>query len=249
MNQQNIIETIKRLRRLYPGGGALEVGIPPFAKGGSSPYHMLVMVILSARTRDEQVLKLAPVFFTAFPTVHALAHAELADVTAALSSIGMFRQKAKNILAMAKAVVEQHGGEIPSTMEQLIALPGVGRKTASVVLVALFDTPAIAVDVHVQRITQRLGWTEATTPEKIEKQLRERVPKSLWADLNHVFVPFGRAVCTLGKPRCWSCPLVDVCAFANKNLERPPNAEAILAAAREQQENIERLKQNLAKTL
>lgn len=237
--EQDIITAINRIRAMFPGGGALEVG---------TPYHMLTMVILSARTRDEQVLKLAPGFFKRFPTVEDLASANIANVTAALNTIGMYRQKAKYVLAMAKKVVAEHGGDIPSTMDELTALPGVGRKTASVVLVALFDTPAIAVDVHVQRIVSRLGWATTTDPKKTEQVLLAKIPKRLWADVNHSFVPFGRAVCA-PTPRCWSCPIADVCAFGGKILEAPKNASAILAAAKAQQDNIENLKHDLAQSL
>lgn len=237
--EKNIVFAIQRVREMFPGGGALEVG---------TPYHMLTMVILSARTRDEQVLKLAPRFFAKFPTVHALASASLDDVTNALNTIGMYRQKAKYVLAMAKKVVAEHGGKIPSTMDELTALPGVGRKTASVVLVALFDTPAIAVDVHVQRIVSRLGWATTTDPKKTEQVLLAKIPKRLWADVNHSFVPFGRAVCA-PTPRCWSCPVADVCAFGGKILDAPNNASVILAAAKAQQDNIENLKNELARSL
>lgn len=236
---ESIVIAIRRVRAMFPGSGALEVG---------TPYHMLVMVILSARTRDEQVLKLAPAFFAKFPTVNALALASIDDVTQKLNSIGMYRQKARYVLAMAKKVVAEHGGKVPSTMDELTALPGVGRKTASVVLVAVFNEPAIAVDVHVQRIVSRLGWATTTDPQKTEHVLLTKIPKSLWSDVNHSFVPFGRAVCAPA-PRCWNCPLVDECAFSQKMLDRPANADVILAAARAQQDNIERLKHELAQTL
>lgn len=235
-----VVEVIARLRRLYPGGGALEVG---------TPYHMLVMVILSARTRDEQVLKLAPAFFSKFPKVEVLANAPLSEVTAAVSSIGMYKQKAKNVSAMAKMLVERFHGEVPSTMDELTSLPGVGRKTASVILVAVFNEPAIAVDVHVARIAQRLGWTMSRTPVHIEQDLLKKIPRHLWSDINHTFVSFGRAICTVGAPRCFACPLVDICPFADKQLTTPPNADAIMAAARAKEELIERLKADVRRVI
>ncbi len=192
---KTIVATIKKLRPLFAHhGGSLEIG---------SPYHMLVLVILSARTRDEQVLKLAPAFFKAFPTVERLAKADLAAIMAKVNTVGMYKQKAKNLSAMAGRVVANFGGKIPSTIDELTTLAGVGRKTASVILAAIFDTPAIAVDTHVFRVVQRLGWAKANTPEALEKKMLKIVPQELQADCNRIFVPFGRAVCT-PTPRCWT---------------------------------------------
>lgn len=237
---KDIIATLNTLRPLCAAhGGSLEVG---------TPYHVLVLVILSARTRDEQVLKLAPGFFKAFPTVERLAKADVAAVTAKVNTVGMYKQKAKNLSAMAKRVVEAFGGEIPRTLDELVTLAGVGRKTASVILAALFGTPAIAVDVHVARIVTRLGWVgvksekrKVKSPEQIERQLREIVPEENWTDINRVFVPFGRAVCT-PQPRCWSCPVADLCAYPKKNLTPPPNADAIRATIVAKEEEFVRLK-------
>ncbi len=241
---KTIIATLDTLRPLFaPHGGSLEIG---------TPYHVLVLVILSARTRDEQVLKLAPGFFKAFPTVERLAKADVAAVTAKVNTVGMYKQKAKNLSAMARRVVETFDGVIPRTLDELTSLAGVGRKTASVILAALFGTPAIAVDVHVARIVTRLGWVGVErrgvlhTPSKIEKILRDVVPEENWADINRVFVPFGRAVCTPA-PRCWSCPVADLCAYPKKSLTPPPNAAAIRATILAKQEEFVRLKREAAK--
>lgn len=232
-DQKTIVATIKKLRPLFAHhGGSLEIG---------TPYHMLVLVILSARTRDEQVLKLAPGFFKAFPTVERLAKADLAAITAKVNTVGMYKQKAKNLQAMAKSVVADFGGEIPSTIDELTTLAGVGRKTASVILVAIFDTPAIAVDTHVFRVVHRLGWAKAKTPAALEAKLLKIVPRELQADCNRVFVPFGRAVCT-PTPRCWMCPVRDLCAYPKKNLTAPDNADAIRASVEKQQHAFVQLK-------
>lgn len=241
---KTIIATITKLRPLFAQhGGSLEIG---------TPYHMLVLVILSARTRDEQVLKLAPGFFKAFPTVVRLAKADLAAITAKVNIVGMYKQKAKNLQAMAKKVVADFGGEIPSTIDELITLAGVGRKTASVILVAIFDTPAIAVDTHVSRVVQRLGWIKrrgvSHTPETIEHEMRKIVPEQYWADCNRVFVPFGRAVCT-PTPRCWMCPVRDLCAYPKKNLIAPDNADAIRASVEKQQHAFVQLKDAVRESL
>lgn len=212
----DVIRTaITSLRSRYPTSGALEIG---------TPYHLLTLVAISARTRDEQVLKLAPAFFRAFPSVRHLAMADVAAIARRLGTIGLYQQKAKNLKAMAQRLVAEFNGEVPRTMAELTSLPGVGRKTASVVLAAAFGVPAIAVDTHVFRVVQRLGWAKASTPAALEQRLLALVPKELQTDVNHVFVPFGRSICITPQPRCWACPLVDVCAYPSKQLEMPEDA-------------------------
>ncbi len=217
-----------------------------------NPYQNLVAVMLSARTRDEQVLRLMPGFFKMFPTVETLAGATTKQIEQKIKTIGMFRQKARNLKKMAGQVVRREGGEggkgggggleIPKTMEELVELAGVGRKTASVVLVASFDTPAIAVDTHVHRVTNRLGWVKTNTPQKTEAALLELVPRKWYTTVNRVFVKHGRYIC-IGKPRCWACPVRDLCAFKNKNLVAPKNAQEILDDIAHREERLEELRQ------
>lgn len=235
-----VSEVLRRLREKYPHGGALEIGMP---------FHMLVLVMLSARTRDEQVLKLAPALFVAFPSPQAMATASVEEIAAKISSIGLFRQKAKNLKVLAQKLVDDFDGRVPSTIEELTTLPGVGRKTASVVLVGAFGKSAVAVDVHVQRIAQRLGWTKEEEPVEIERDLLVLVPPEEQAVVNQTFVPFGRAVCTTGTPRCWACPVADLCAYAQKNLTPPNNADEILAENARKEAELERLKQEAAKRI
>lgn len=220
------------LRRRFPNPGAMEVG---------NPYRTLVAVILSARTRDEQVLKLLPGFFAAYPTVLALARANVKEIEQKISTIGMYRQKAKHLQGMAKMVGH---GDIPRTMEGLVALPGVGRKTASVVLVACFETPAIAVDTHVHRVVNRLGWVKTKTPEKTEAALLQMVPKSWQATVNRVFVKFGRYICIPGRPRCWMCPIQKHCAYKLKTYTLPKNAAAVREDLARREEVLEALRRN-----
>lgn len=229
------IKTLQHLSILYPETGALHAG---------TPYHMIVMVALSARTRDEQILKLAPGFFQTFPTVAALAHADLKSITNAINTIGLYKQKARNLKTMAQMIVDEFHGEVPRTLEALIRLPGVGRKTASVILVAAFDELAIAVDTHVHRVVNRLGWVKTKTVEATERALLRLLPESMYAIVNRVFVPFGRTIC-IAKPRCWTCPLVNECAFAQKNLTPPANAEKILGTIQVMREGIRVLKEEL----
>lgn len=225
---QQIENVLRVLLKEFPNPGAMDIG---------NPYQTLVGVILSARTRDEQVLKLMPGLFKAYPTPEKLAKASVADIQKKINTIGMYRQKAKNLKSMATDLVEKFDGEVPKTMEELTSLAGVGRKTASVVLVASFKQPAIAVDTHVHRVTNRLGWVKTNTTEKTEKALLKIIPPKIMWIVNRVFVKFGRYVCIPGKPRCWMCPIQKDCAFTGKNLEAPKNAEAI----REDIESRERI--------
>ncbi len=231
-----ILTTLEKLSVLYPEPGALAVG---------TPYHMVVMVALSARTRDEQILKLAPGFFQKFPTAECLPDADLSVITRAISTIGLYQQKAKNLQKMAQMIVRDFDGEVPRTMEELTRLPGVGRKTASVILVTAFGVPAIAVDTHVHRVVNRFGWVRTKVPEVTERVLLDLLPKKYHAIVNRVFVPFGRTICIPGKPRCWECPLVDECAFAKKNLVPPPDAARIRTSITAMRQGITDLKARL----
>ncbi len=228
-----IISTLKILKRRWPNPGAMEIG---------NPYQNLVGVLLSARTRDEQVLKLMPGFFKAFPTVEKLASASTEKIQSKINTIGMFRQKAKHLKSMATDVVEIFHGEIPSTMDELVSLAGVGRKTASVVLVASFNMPAIAVDTHVHRVTNRLGWVNEKTPQKTEAALLKIVPDRHKKTVNQVFVKHGRYLC-ITKPRCWACPVSDKCAFSKKSFHPPKNAQAILDDIDRREGEIENLRE------
>ncbi len=227
-----IISTLEKLRGIWVNPGGMEIG---------NAYQNLVGVLLSARTRDEQVLKLLPDFFQAYPTPVELAKASEKEIESKINTIGMFRQKAKSLRKMAVRVVEVFDGEIPQTMDELTSLAGVGRKTASVVMVASFGLPAIAVDTHVHRVTNRLGWVKTDTPEKTEQALLGIVEKKWMPVVNRVFVKHGRYVC-IRKPRCWACPIKDQCVFKQKNLDRPKDAEKILADIEERESKLEALR-------
>lgn len=212
------------------------------------PFRTLVGVVLSARTRDEQVLSLLPAFFKAFPDAQTLAKASVADIQRRISTIGMFRQKAKNLKSLATNLVERFHGEVPCTMDELVSLAGVGRKTASVMLVACFNHPAIAVDTHVFRIANRLGWVHEKTPEKTEAALLKIVHEPLQNVINSVMVKHGRYVC-VSSPRCWMCPIAKYCAFKGKNLKEPKNAEAIREEIKCRETSLETSRQSLAYNL
>ncbi len=202
--KERVAEIIARLRDRYPD--------PETALEHTSPYQLLVATILSAQTTDERVNMVTPALFEAFPTPGDLAGARPEDVEELIHSTGFFRQKTKSIIGMAEAVVDEHDGEIPDTMDGLVALPGVGRKTANVVLGNAFGkNVGVVVDTHVKRLAGRLGLTKETSPDRVEKDLMELVPQDDWTDLSHLLIFHGRAVCDARKPRCEDCTLSDLC--------------------------------------
>ncbi len=162
-----------------------------------NPFQLVVATVLSAQSTDVMVNRITPELFRTYPTPEALARAEQSDVEAKLNKIGMFRQKAKNIIGLSKRLVESHGGAVPRTLAELVELPGVGRKTANVVLGVAFGAPeGVVVDTHVQRISQRLGLTRETEPVEIEQDLMKLFPREDWDMLSHVLIFHGRRLCT-----------------------------------------------------
>lgn len=191
----------------------------------NNAFELVVATALSAQTTDVAVNKATPALFAAYPTPAKLAAARPEDVEAKIATIGMYRQKAKNIVALARMIVEEFGGEVPKTQAELVRLPGVGRKTANVVLGVAFGTPeGVVVDTHVQRITQRLGWTKNSTPETIERDLMGLLPREEWDRVSHTLIFHGRRICVAAKPACASCPVQTYCAsaFRAENVGRKP---------------------------
>ena len=172
-----------------------------------SPFELLVAVILSAQCTDARVNLTTPFLFAKYPDATALAQAKPEDVEAIIKSCGFFRTKAKNIIAAARAIVEQHGGAVPREREALEALPGVGRKTAAVVMSVAFEEPAFAVDTHVFRVAHRLGLTLASTPRGVEDDVTKLVPKAKWRHAHHWLILHGRAICKAPTPLCGQCPV------------------------------------------
>jgi endonuclease-3 len=190
-----------------------------------NPFELVVATVLSAQTTDVLVNRITPDLFRAYPDAASLARANPDDVQKILSRMGMFRQKTKNIIGLAQKLVANHGGEVPRTLAELVELPGVGRKTANVVLGVAFNSPeGVVVDTHVQRISQRLGWTRNTEPVTIEQDLMALFPQSDWDMLSHVLIFHGRRVCFARKPSCATCPVNDICpcAFKAENVGRKP---------------------------
>jgi endonuclease-3 len=177
-----------------------------------NPYELLVATILSAQCTDSRVNQVTPALFVRFPDPTALADAEQTELEAMIRSTGFYRNKAKSLIGMARAVVEGHGGDIPPRMDDLTQLPGVGRKTANVVLgTALGLSTGVVVDTHVARLAKRLGLSTQSDPDKIEKDLMELFPPSSWVALSHRLILHGRRVCHARKPDCDHCPLAALC--------------------------------------
>jgi endonuclease-3 len=172
-----------------------------------NPFELLVAVILSAQCTDARVNLTTPALFAAYPDAAALARADSADVEKIIKSCGFFRMKTKNIINAARALVADHGGEVPREREALEALPGVGRKTAAVVLSVAFEGPAFAVDTHVFRVSHRLGLTLGTTPRAVEDDVTALLPPEQWRHAHHWLILHGRAICKAPTPLCGDCPV------------------------------------------
>ena len=181
----------------------------------SNPWELLVATILSAQCTDERVNMVTPALFARFPDPKSLAEADREEVESLIRSTGFFRNKAKNIQGAARRLVEEHDSEVPAGMDQLLALPGVARKTANVVLGNAFNmAEGVAVDTHVKRLSNRLNLTQATTPEKIEHDLMALAPREEWIDLTHLLIFHGRRVCFARKPNCPGCVVRHLCPSA-----------------------------------
>lgn len=195
---------LRGLERAYPEA--------PCALKHESAYQLLTSVILSAQCTDTRVNMTTPELFRRFPTPKDLAEAKQEDVESVIKSLGFFRAKAANIIGMAKGLVERFDGEVPGTMEDLISLPGVGRKTANVVLGTWFEIPSgVVVDTHVKRISRRFGLTESKNPTIIERELREILPSKNWIEYSHRVIHHGRKICLARKPKCLDCSLLNNC--------------------------------------
>jgi endonuclease III len=175
------------------------------------PYQCLVATLLSAQATDTSVNAATPALFERYPTVDALAAAEPEEVEPLIRTIGLYRTKARNAVAAARMIRDRHGSEVPGTMTALTGLPGVGRKTANVVLANAFGTPAIAVDTHVGRLARRLGFSRHRDPDKVEHDLRELFAPADWVFTHHALILHGRRVCSARRPACGRCAVAALC--------------------------------------
>lgn len=206
------IEFCDRLGEMYgPVGCFLDHG---------SPYRLVISVLLSAQTTDAQVNKVTPELFRRWPSPEALAAASPEEVAEVIRSLGFYKSKARHAVEAAQMIVSDYGGEVPHTMAELTRLPGVGRKTANIVLNVSFDiVEGIAVDTHVNRIAHRLALSPKThekEPLKTEQDLLKLLPREYWRDVNHQWIRFGREVCSAKVPRCAECPMADICPSVGK---------------------------------
>lgn len=176
-----------------------------------NPFELLVATVLSAQATDVSVNAATPALFAAYPGALALSRATPEEVEKYIKSIGLYRGKARNLVALAALLLERHGGEVPNDFEAVVALPGAGRKTANVVLSNAYGFPAIAVDTHVGRLARRLGLSEQTNPDKVETDLQRLFPRERWVFLHHALILHGRRVCNARKPLCSACMLQGVC--------------------------------------
>lgn len=193
-----------------------------------TPLQLLIATVLSAQCTDKRVNLVTPALFKKFPTVQSFASASRKDIEEAIKPTGFYRNKAASIQGLAAAILERHHGEVPKTMEQLVKLPGVGRKTANVVLGNAFNVPGITVDTHVGRIARRLGWTKHSDPVKVEFDIMELFEKRDWTMLNHRLIFFGRRICHSRRPACGVCPIAKLCPSFGEGPTDPAAAQRLL---------------------
>ncbi len=190
----------------YHGRGSVELG---------DPYKVLVATIISQRTREEQTTAVSNRVFARYPDFFTLADATEAELYDLLDGSQYRETKTPRLIALARIIVERYNGSVPDDLEALLSLPGVGRKTANCVLIYAFDKPAICVDIHMHRVTNRLGWIHTKTPDQTETALEKIVPSDLWAGSNRLFLQHGRAICLPSVPLCSRCPVRKWCAYGN----------------------------------
>ncbi|MFD7131908.1 endonuclease III [Streptomyces sp. NPDC059894] len=193
-----------------------------------NPFQLLVATVLSAQTTDLRVNQTTPALFAKYPTPEDLAAADPQEVEEILRPCGFFRAKTRSVIGLSKALVEEFDGEVPGKLEDLVKLPGVGRKTAFVVLGNAFGRPGITVDTHFQRLVRRWKWTEATDPDKIEAEIGALFPKSDWTDLSHHVIWHGRRICHARKPACGACPIAPLCPAYGEGETDPEKATKLL---------------------
>ena len=216
MDAARAAQVMQELEKLYPEARP-ELNF-------SNPFETLVATILSAQCTDKRVNMVTARLFPQYPDAFAMAKLEPEELEPMIRECGLYRNKAKNIVAACRALVEQYNGVVPDTREELMKLPGVGQKTAGVVLLAAFGDDQIPVDTHVFRVSRRIGLADANTPERVEVQLRGILPREIWSYGHHLLIWHGRRVCAARKPACERCPLAD--GLCEKHMESEPEQPA-----------------------
>ena len=202
---QRIIETLKREKKKFKRTAISEI------HKTKDPFRVLIACLLSLRTKDEVTLKASERLFSVAKTPQEFLNLPTKKIEELIYPVGFYRVKAKRIKEISKIIIERYGGKVPDNLEELLTLPGVGRKTANIVITQGFNKYGIAVDTHVHRVSNRLGLVKTKTPEETEVKLREIIPKKYWIELNDLFVSFGQNICTPISPRCSICPISKYC--------------------------------------
>ncbi len=197
----------------------------------ANPLELLVATILSAQTTDVRVNMVTPVLFAKYHTAPEYAAADRAEMETIVASTGFFRAKSNSVIGMAQALCERYGGEVPGRLADLVTLPGVGRKTANVVLGNAFGVPGITVDTHFGRLSRRFGWTTEEDPVKVEHAVGALIPKKEWTDLSHRMIWHGRRICFARKPACGACPVATLCPAFGEGVTDPVKAAAMVKTA------------------
>ena len=205
---EDINTVLEKLEEMHPEASC--------ALNHKSNYELLIAVVLSAQTTDVSVNKVTPALFKRYPKPKDLALADPSEVSEIIKTIGLYKNKSLNIVKLASKLTEDFEGEVPSDFDALVSLPGVGRKTANVMLAEAFHVPAIAVDTHVFRVANKIGITDADNVEKTEEQLRKRIPEDKWIRAHHLLIFHGRKICHARKPDCESCGLFEICLRKDK---------------------------------
>ena len=204
MKKSNYVDIINVLKKTYPEAKC--------SLDFNKPFELVVAVMLSAQCTDERVNKTTPALFSKYPTIESFANADITDLEKMIHPCGFYKNKAKNIIETAKKVLNDFDGIVPSNMEDLLTLPGVGRKSANVIMLEVFGiAQGVAVDTHCKRISNRLGLSKESDPTKIEFDLIQKFPPETLKDVNHLFMYFGRDICIARKPKCEQCPLRNFC--------------------------------------
>lgn len=201
---QDVRTVMQTLAETYHGRGSVELG---------DPYKVLVATVISQRTREEQTTAVSECVFARYPDIPALAGADEPELFELLAGSEYREAKAPRLIALARILVDRFGGRVPETVDELLTLPGVGRKTANCVLIYAFQRAALCVDIHMHRISNRLGWVQTKTPDQTETALEKVMPQDLWAGSNRLFLQHGRALCLPSTPICSRCPVRDQCAY------------------------------------
>ncbi|AGK96265.1 endonuclease III [Clostridium pasteurianum] len=209
MKKKDIDSTLKILSEVYNEAKC--------ALNFKSPYELLISTILSAQCTDVRVNMVTEKLFNEYNTPEKMAELTDEELQEKIKPCGFYRNKSKNILATSRALLLNYNGQVPNTMEELIKLPGVGRKTANVVMSNAFNIPAIAVDTHVFRVSKRIGFASGDNPLKVEEELREVIPKKLWSNAHHYLIWHGRKICKARKPQCEICPISEYCNYYKEN--------------------------------